>query len=63
MGVEKRRGRGPAFFQPAGKPAYFSGLFSVSEQLNLELLFDIWTAIPKSDMLSLPRIKTIRFVC
>jgi hypothetical protein len=30
--------RGSAFFQPAGKPAYFSGLFSVSEQLNLELL-------------------------
>jgi hypothetical protein len=38
VAVEKRRGRGPAFFQPAGKPIYFSGLFSVSEQLNLELL-------------------------
>jgi hypothetical protein len=38
VAVEKRRGRGPVFFQPTGKPAYFSGLFSVSEQLNLELL-------------------------
>jgi FKBP-type peptidyl-prolyl cis-trans isomerase len=40
VAVGKRRGRGPAFSQPTGKPAYFSGLFSVSEQLNLELLFE-----------------------
>jgi hypothetical protein len=37
VAVGKRRGRGPTFSQPAGKPIYFSGLFSVSEQLNLEL--------------------------
>jgi hypothetical protein len=38
VAVGKKRGRGPVFSQPAGKSAYFSGLFSVLEQLNLELL-------------------------